>query len=148
MATQVQISRSTRMFNQVVGRLARAGVSLAGARELETIGRRSGQPRTTPVNLMTVDGRAHLVAPRGHTDWVRNARKNPAVTLRLGRKASAYDAVEIHGEEALPVLRYYLKKWAWEVGQFFPDGISARSSDAELLAILPDHPVFRLDARS
>lgn len=148
MATQVQIGRGTKVFNQLVGRLARVGISVAGSRELETIGRKSGLPRTTPVNLMTIDGHEHLVAPRGHTDWVRNARKNPRVTLRLGRTASAYEAVEIHGEEALPVLRYYLKKWAWEVSQFFPDGISAKSSDAELLAILPDHPVFRLDARA
>ncbi|MDF8264808.1 nitroreductase family deazaflavin-dependent oxidoreductase [Luteipulveratus flavus] len=140
-----QVGRMTRIFNSLVGVLARRGVSLAGSRELETIGRKSGQPRRTPVNLMVVDGATHLVAPRGQTDWVRNARKNPEVTLRLGQRATTYRAVEVHGEPAVPVLRHYLKKWAWEVGAFFPKGISAKSSDAELLAILPDHPVFRLE---
>ena len=45
-----------------------------------------------------------------------------------------------------PILRAYLRKWAWEVGMFF-DGVSAKSSDEELLRIAPDHPIFRLEAR-
>ena len=37
-------------------------------------GRKSGDWRTTPVNLMTVDGEQYLVAPRGTTQWVRTLR--------------------------------------------------------------------------
>ena len=43
------------------------------------------------------------------------------------------------------MLRAYLARWKFEVGQFF-DGVDASSSDETLLAIAPDHPVFRLDA--
>jgi hypothetical protein len=42
------------------------------------------------------------------------------------------------------VLRAYLKRWKAEVGVFF-DGASADSSDEELAAISPKHPVFRLE---
>jgi hypothetical protein len=41
------------------------------------------------------------------------------------------------------LLRAYLKRWKWEVGQFF-GGVGPESSDAELLRIAPDHPVFRV----
>jgi hypothetical protein len=43
-----------------------------------------------------------------------------------------------------PILRAYLKKWAWETKQFF-DGVSADSGEDELRRIAPDHPVFRLE---
>ncbi|AKU19243.1 nitroreductase family deazaflavin-dependent oxidoreductase [Luteipulveratus mongoliensis] len=143
-----ELDRWTKMFNAFVGRLARAGISVTGARELETIGRKSGQPRTTPVNLMKVDGQPYLVAPRGQTDWVRNVRKNPEVKLRLGRRVETYTAVEVHGDAAVPVMRYYLKKWFWEVGAFFPEGVRAKSTDAEIAGIIPAHPVFKLQPSS
>lgn len=43
----------------------------------------------------------------------------------------------------LPILRTYLEKWGWEVNQYF-DGVTAKSSDAEIIAAAPDHPVFRI----
>ena len=55
-----------------------------------------------------------------------------------------FTASELADEAKLPVLRAYLKKWAWEVGKFFGD-IDAKSSDEELLRVAPDHPVFRLE---
>ncbi|WP_265443167.1 nitroreductase/quinone reductase family protein [Flexivirga meconopsidis] len=134
----------TRVFNTVVAFLARRGISVAGARELVVTGRTSGQPRRTPVNLLRLDGADYLVAPRGITQWVRNVRKQPSVGLRLGKQEDRYAVQELHGADAVPVLRLYLKKWAWEVGAFFPEGVTARSTDAELLAVIPDHPVFRL----
>lgn len=142
----VHIGRGTRIFNTVVAALARRGISLAGARELETTGRRSGLPRRTPVNLMRVDGVDYLVAPRGQTEWARNVRATPLLQLRLGRRTQAYRAVELHGDEAVPALRHYLKRWAWEVSSFFPEGVTAASTDAELSAVVADHPVFRLSA--
>ena len=50
------------------------GVSVWGSRELRVRGRTSGEWRTTPVNLLTLDGEQYLVAPRGETQWVRNLR--------------------------------------------------------------------------
>jgi hypothetical protein len=55
------------VFNQVVALLIRQGISVLGSRVLAVKGRTSGQWRTTPVNLLTYDGRRYLVAPRGET---------------------------------------------------------------------------------
>ena len=45
-----------RIFNSTVAALTRAGISIMGSRVLAVRGRKSGEWRTTPVNLLTVDG--------------------------------------------------------------------------------------------
>ncbi len=131
------------VFNPAVNGLTKFGISIYGSRTLEVKGRKSGQWRTTPVNLLTFEGDRYLVAPRGHTQWVRNMRVSGGGRLRLGRKTEDFKATELSPDAAVPALRAYLKKWKWEVGVFF-DGTGPDSTDAELLAIAPDHPVFKL----
>ena len=134
------------VFNRFVGWLTRRGVSVWGSRVLEVPGRRTGEPRRVPVNLLTIDGVDHLVSPRGHGQWVRNVRANDGhLDLLLGSKRTHHVAHEIPDHDKVEILRAYLRRWKLEVGQFF-DGVSADSTDDELAAIAPKHPVFRLDA--
>ena len=134
------------VFNRFVAWLTRRGVSVWGSRVLEVTGRRSGEPRRVPVNLLALDGTEYLVSPRGHGQWVRNVRANDGeLDLLLGRSRTHHVAHELADADKLLVLRAYLRRWRWEVGQFF-DGVDADSPDDALLAIAPDHPVFRLDA--
>jgi deazaflavin-dependent oxidoreductase (nitroreductase family) len=137
--------RSMNVFNKAVAALARAGVSLLGSRELRVLGRSSGQWRTTPVNLLVVDGERYLVAPRGQTQWVRNIRVAGGGELRLGRRIEPFRAVEVADENKPVVLRRYLKRWSWEVGMFF-DGVDAGATDTTLLEIAPGFPVFKVVA--
>ncbi|MEU3252608.1 nitroreductase family deazaflavin-dependent oxidoreductase [Streptomyces sp. NPDC006997] len=130
-------------FNTVVGWLARHGVSLAGTAELSVRGRKSGALQRIPVNPYTHDGAQYLVSARGHSQWVRNMRAAGGGELRVGRKVRAFTVVELPDDEKLPVLRGYLEKWGWEVNQYF-QGVTARSSDEEIIAAAPDHPVFRV----
>jgi deazaflavin-dependent oxidoreductase (nitroreductase family) len=131
------------VFNRAVARLTRLGVSVAGSRVLEVPGRKTGEPRRTPVNLLSVDGDKYLVAPRGNTQWVRNLRASGKGRLLAGRRGEAFTATEIPDEEKPPLLRAYLKRWKWEVGAFF-EGVGADASDDELRRIAPNHPVFRI----
>lgn len=133
------------VFNRAVRRLTRMGISVAGSRELRVRGRSSGEWRTTPVNLLTIDGERYLVAPRGITQWVRNMRAAHGGELRVGRRTEAFRAVELSDTDKPAVLREYVRKWKWEVGVFF-DGIDGDSSDEQLLAIAPGFPVFRVAA--
>ena len=59
-----------RWFNSAVAWLTERGLSLFGSRVLTVPGRRSGELRSTPVNLLELDGTRYLVAPRGNTQWV------------------------------------------------------------------------------
>jgi deazaflavin-dependent oxidoreductase (nitroreductase family) len=131
------------VFNPVVAAFTRLGLSLLGSRVLEVRGRSSGQPRRTPVNLLTLDGERYLVAPRGETQWVRNLRASGEGRLLLGRRSEPFTAVEVGDEDKAAVLRAYLKRWKAEVGVFF-DGVGPDSSEDELLTVAPKHPVFRL----
>ncbi|MBL3664803.1 nitroreductase family deazaflavin-dependent oxidoreductase [Streptomyces sp. M2CJ-2] len=130
-------------LNGVIGWLARHGISLAGTAELSVRGRKSGRMQRIPVNPHTWDGAQYLVSARGHSQWVRNMRAAGGGELRVGRKVRAFTAMELPDEEKLPILRTYLKKWGWEVNQYF-QGITAESSDEEIVASAPDHPVFRI----
>jgi deazaflavin-dependent oxidoreductase (nitroreductase family) len=132
------------VFNPTVALLTRAGISVWGSRELRVRGRTSGEWRTTPVNLLTLDGQQYLVAPRGLTQWVKNLRVAGTGELRVGRRTEAFRATEVPDGEKVPILRAYLKRWKAEVGVFF-DGVSADSPEAELVRIAPDHPVFHIE---
>lgn len=145
--TVQQLDRGTRIFNVLVKRLSRFGISAFGAKELVVTGRKSGKQHSTPVNPLRVEGQLYLVAPRGQTQWVRNVRHDPRISLRSGRSEASYTAHEVRDESAVPVMRHYMKRWAWEVGKFFPEGVSAKSTDAELAAVIVDHPVFRLERK-
>jgi deazaflavin-dependent oxidoreductase (nitroreductase family) len=124
-----------------VGFFTRRGLSLMGSRVLSVRGRRSGELRTTVVNLLVMDDGRFLVAPRGHTQWTRNLRAATNAELRVGRRVEVITAEELPDDQKVPVLREYLHRWAWEVGKFF-EGIDSSSTDAELAAIAPDFPVF------
>ena len=133
------------VFNRAVALLTRAGISVWGSRELRVRGRTSGEWRSTPVNLLTVDGERYLVAPRGETQWVRNLRVAGGGELRLGRRTEPFHAVELGDDDKVDVLRAYLARWKAEVGVFF-DGVDAKASDDEIRQIAPNHPVFQLAA--
>lgn len=136
-------TRMDAAFNALVRWLTARGISLLGSRVLTVTGRRSGLPRSTPVNLMPLEGERYLVAPRGVTEWVRNVRANPEAELRLGRRTERVRLVEVPVEERPAVLRVYLRRWGWEVGRFV-EGLSKDSTDAELAAAAPGFPVFRV----
>ncbi len=135
-------SRNDERFNRAVGWLVRHGVSVAGARVLAVRGRTSGEWRTTVVNLLELDGERYLVAPRGHTQWVRNLRAAGQGELRVGRRVEAIGAEEVADADKAPVLAAYLDRWAWEVGRFFED--LDTNDDATVRTAASDFPVFRL----
>ena len=132
-----------RLFNSLTAGLARLGVSIYGSRILAVRGRKSGEWRTVPVNVLEHAGSRYLVAPRGETEWVRNLRASGAGELRLGARRQPFHATELSDAEKIPVLRAYIAKWWFEVKRFFelsgPD-----AADGELAQIVSRHPVFRI----
>ena len=135
--------RAAKVFNALTKWLTARGISLLGSRVLAVRGRKSGEVRTTVVNLFTYEGQRYLLAPRGHTQWVRNLRAVGEGELRLGRRSERFTPVEIADADKSPLIRLYLRKWAWETGAFF-DGLKADSPESEIVAAAPGFPVFRI----
>ncbi|MFF5292103.1 nitroreductase/quinone reductase family protein [Paractinoplanes globisporus] len=139
-------TRAAHAFNALTKWLTARGISLMGSRVLAVRGRKSGNVHTTVVNLFTYEGHQYLLAPRGHTQWVRNLRAVGEGELRLGRRSEAFTPFEVADADKTPLIRLYLRKWAWEVGAFF-EGLNADSPDADVAAAAPGFPVFRIDPR-
>ena len=130
-----------RALNALVRPLARLGVVGPRTHLLTVPGRRSGRAWSTPVSVVSLDGRRYLVAPYGERNWVKNARAAAVVELRRGRRRERLRAEELTGEAAVPVLRRYFE--TTRVTRPFFD-VTAGSPDEAWLAEAPRHPVFRL----
>jgi deazaflavin-dependent oxidoreductase (nitroreductase family) len=131
------------VVNGPIKTLVRLGFSPRGAQMLTVRGRKTGEPRTVPVNPLELDGATFLVAPRGNTNWARNLRAAGEGELRLGRTRRRFRFEELPDAEKLPLLREYLSRWEPETKAQFETGADA--SEERLREIAPLHPVFKLD---
>ncbi|WP_020668671.1 nitroreductase family deazaflavin-dependent oxidoreductase [Amycolatopsis nigrescens] len=136
-------NRGHLLFGKGIAWLTRRGVSVWGSRVLSVRGRKSGEMRSVPVNLLPFEGEQYLVAARGVAHWVRNLRVAGEGELRVGRHVQGFTATELSDDDKPAVLRAYLKRWKFEVGMFF-DGVDDKASDEELRRIAPGYPVFRI----
>ena len=66
--------------------LSRIGVRVGVVKVLTVPGRTTGQPRSTPVSPVPLDGRRYIVAPMPQGDWARNARAAGRGQLTAGRR--------------------------------------------------------------
>jgi deazaflavin-dependent oxidoreductase (nitroreductase family) len=98
-------------------------------------GRRSGEWRTVPVNVLELDGQRYLVAPRGDTQWSRNLRASGHGELRTRRGAEAISAVEVPDADKPPIIDAYLARWGGQV-----------KSQFKALPDPTEHPVFRISS--
>lgn len=130
------------LLNRLFG--AAVGLGLLGDPffVLEVRGRKTGRIHATPVDLLVVGARRYLVAPRGHTQWSRNARASGEVTLRRGRLVRRYAARELDDAEKPEILKAYLDAFASRVQRFF--SVRAGSPAEAFAAIAARHPVFEL----
>src|ERR687896_1705773 len=78
---------STRLFNPVVKAATNAGIPLPTVVILETIGRKSGEPRRTPVGKAIEGDTLWIVAEHGRkASYIRNVEAHPRVRVKVGRK--------------------------------------------------------------
>ena len=130
------------VFNRLMARLAKWGVSVWGSRQLAVRGRASGEWKTTPVNPLDFEGGRYLVAPRGTTQWVRNIRVAGTAELRLGRKVEPIAVVELADADKPAVIRG--TSAAGRLRSVSSSTVNERSTDDELLAVAAGFPVFRI----
>ncbi|KAA9164920.1 nitroreductase family deazaflavin-dependent oxidoreductase [Amycolatopsis acidicola] len=140
---KIDRGKAEQYLHNTVRWLTAHGVSLLGSRVLYVRGRKSGELRSVPVNLLTFEGERYLIAPRGETQWVKNLRAAGGGELRVGRRRETFHAMELSDDDKPALLRAYLRRWKFEVGMFF-NGVDAKAPEEKLREIAPRHPAFRI----
>jgi deazaflavin-dependent oxidoreductase (nitroreductase family) len=131
-----------RAFNRFFGFLVGLGIGAKYNFVLETKGRKTGKAYSTPVNLTEMDGRRYLVAVRGETGWVRNARAAGTVLLRKGSARLTFRVREVAVDERPPILKEFLERYASQVQRFYP--VPKGSPVESFREMAPRAPVFEL----
>jgi len=135
-------SSAEKVFNRIFGFLVGIGVGFSYNYLLEVRGRKSGKLYSTPINLLELRGTRYLVAPRGRTQWVRNAEVAGEVTLKKGSKRLKFRLRSLSGAEQSEILKAYLDQFKKEVQRYFP--IPAGSPPEAFAELTSSYPAFEL----
>jgi hypothetical protein len=130
------------LFNRTFGFLASLGLAPNFIYQLEVRGRKSGKLYRSPVNLMEIAGKKILVAPRGRTQWVRNAEASNEIILKRASYHQSFSLNPIPDAEKPPILKEYLDRYASAVKKFFP--VPPNSHAESFRPIASNYPVFQL----
>jgi deazaflavin-dependent oxidoreductase (nitroreductase family) len=133
-----------RAFNRVFGFLVGLGLGFSYNYLLQVRGRKSGKLYSTPIDLLELGGKQFLVAPRGRTQWVRNAEAAGEVTLKKGKTELKFRLRAIPDEDKPEILKAYLDSFKREVQQYFP--VAAGSPVQTFVPLAGSYPAFELIA--
>lgn len=131
-----------RIFNRVFGTLVGLGLGLPHNYLLQVRGRKSGRLYSTPVDVLDRGGRLFLVAPRGETQWVRNARATGSVALRKGFRRRTFRLRPVTDAGKPELLKAYLDRFKTTVQRYFP--VPAGSPTEAFAGVAGAYPVFEL----
>ena len=132
------------MINRVIGLLPRIGIGPRYMVLLQVRGRKSGRIYSTPVNLLDLNGHRYLVAPRGDTQWSRNASASGEVTLVRALHRETVTVKPITDANKPAILKAYLDQYASAVQQYFP--VAAGSPLAAFAPLAANYPVFDISS--
>ncbi len=132
-------------MNKVLMAATRIGLIKDGPMVLTVTGRRSGQPRSTPITPFEVDGRRYVVGGFPGADWVRNARANPDAVLMRSKMREPVRMVELDAEQARPLLRQFPILVPTGVSFMQNAGLVSGPNPDEFEALAGRCSVFRFD---
>jgi deazaflavin-dependent oxidoreductase (nitroreductase family) len=137
--------RYLKPMNKFMMAVQKLGIPTGPAMVLTVPGRKSGQPRSTPMTPFEHDGGLYTVAGYPGSDWAANARAAGAGTLSRGRKSRRVKIVELSTEDARPVLRSFAIKVPVGVGFAKRSGLVRDGSPDEFEALAGNLTVFRFE---
>jgi deazaflavin-dependent oxidoreductase (nitroreductase family) len=135
-------SRPEALFNKLFGVLVGLGWAPRYNYLVEVRGRRTGRTYSAPINVVDIGARRFLVAPRGRTEWVRNAEAAGDVVLRRGGSRRRFRLRAVSGDEKLDILKTYLDRYKVAVQRYFP--VRAGSEARAFRDVADRYPVFEL----
>ena len=137
--------RWLKSMNKLVVTLGRLGLPAGPSQVLTVPGRKSGQPRSTPMTPFEHDRALYTVAGYPGADWAANARAAGLGTLTRGRRSRAVRIVELTADESRPVLRAFAVKVPVGVGFAKRSGLVVDGTPDEFEALAGRLAVFRFE---
>lgn len=137
--------RYLKPMNRVMKAVQKLGIPTGPAMVLTVPGRRSGQPRSTPMTPFDFRGGLYVVAGYPGADWAANARAAGIGTLARGRRKRRVRIVELSAEDARPVLREFPAKVPVGVAFAKRSRLVREGSADEFEALAGRLAVFRFD---
>lgn len=137
--------RYLKPMNKVMIAVQKLGIPTGPAMVLTVPGRKSGQPRRTPMTPFEVDGGLYVVAGYPGADWAANARAAGTGTLSRGRRSRQVRIVELTADQARPVLRAFATEVPVGVGFAKRSGLVRDGTPEEFEALADRMRVFRFD---
>jgi deazaflavin-dependent oxidoreductase (nitroreductase family) len=131
-----------RVFNRVFGFVVGLGWGFSYNYLLQVRGRKSGKLYSTPVDLLEKNGTRYLVAPRGRTQWVRNAEAVGEIVLKKGKLMQRFRLRALSDQEKPEILKAYLDQFRKEVQTYFP--VPAGSPVEAFRDLVQSYPAFEL----
>ena len=135
-----------RFINKLIGLIVGLGLGRRHNYLVQVRGRKSGRTYSTPVDVLDRNGKRYLVAPRGYTQWVRNATASGTVSLKRGRQSEKFALRLLPDDEKPEILKSYLDRYKLTVQRYFP--VSSGSPTDAFLPFTGDYPVFELISRA
>ena len=130
------------LFNRVFGFLVNLGIGPAYMQLVQVRGRKTGRLHSAPVNLLQLNGKSYLVAPRGRTQWSRNAEAAGEIVLKRGSQQRKYKLRPVSDAEKPEILKLYLDSYKSAVQRFF--AVPAGSPASAFREIAGHYPVYEL----
>jgi deazaflavin-dependent oxidoreductase (nitroreductase family) len=132
-------------MNKMMMAVQRLGIPTGPAMVLTVPGRKSGQPRSTPMTPFEFRGGLYVVAGYPGADWAANARAAGSGTLARGRRSREVRIVELTAQEARPVLRAFPVEVPVGVSFAKRSGMVLDGTADEFEALAGTLAVFRFD---
>ncbi|KQH75873.1 deazaflavin-dependent nitroreductase [Mycobacterium gordonae] len=143
--SEIRPPRFLRPMNTLMKAVQKLGIPTGPAMVLTVPGRRSGQPRSTPMTPFDFRGGLYVVAGYPGADWAANARAAGTGTLSRGRRRRQVRIVELSVDDARPVLREFPTKVPVGVAFAKRSGLVSDGSPDEFEALAGRLAVFRFD---
>lgn len=141
----LHIPHGFRPMNKIVIGLQRLGLRMGNTfTVLTVVGRKSGQPRTTPVTQFTYQGEQYILGGFPGAAWVRNVRAADTVTLANGRRKQTVRLIELPAAESRPILRAFPDLVPAGVRIMRKSGVVREGTADEFEALAGRCPVFRV----
>lgn len=138
-------------FNPIAQRMLGVGIPMGPNALITVRGRKSGEPRTTPIALIEIGGRRWVSSPFGDVNWVRNLRSAGQATLTFGRREEKVTAIELSTQERVEFFRDLMGPFVRRIPLGFGrlllgSVLGAKDILEDPVGAAERHPVFELHA--